>query len=49
VRAVEGAQFEERSSKSKREEFEFKKTVIQSKKGAPQTVETGPIDQKMAA
>jgi hypothetical protein len=33
----------------KREEFEFKKTVIRTKKGATQAVETGPITQEMAA
>ena len=49
VRAVEGLNLKKEAQNLKREEFEFKKFVIQSKKGAPQTVETGPITQKMAA
>jgi len=32
-----------------REALEFKKMVIQTKKGATQAVETGPVGQEMAA
>jgi hypothetical protein len=49
VRASEGLNLKKESQILKREEFEFKKTVIQMKKGASQAVETGPVGQEMAA
>jgi hypothetical protein len=49
VRAVECVNLKKEAQILKREEFEFKKFVIQMKKGAPQAVETGPVGQEMAA
>jgi hypothetical protein len=49
VRASEGMNLKKQAQNLKREEFEFKKTVIRTKKGATQAVETGPITQEMAA
>ena len=49
VRASEGMNLKKEAQMLKREEFEFKKTVIQTKKGAPPPVEVSPGDLKMAA
>ena len=49
VRAVEGMNLKKEAQILKREEFEFKKIIIQTKKGATQAVETGPVGQEMAA
>ena len=49
VRAVEGANLKKEAQILKREEFEFKKMVIQTKKEVPPPVEISPGDLKMAA
>jgi len=49
VRATEALKLKRNAQDLQREALEFKKSVIQMKKGAPQTVETGPIGQEMAA
>ena len=49
ARAVEGLNLKKEAQILKREEFEFKKIIIQTKKGATQAVETGPVGQEMAA
>ena len=49
VRASEGMNLKKEAQILKREEFEFKKTMIQTKKGAPPPVEVSPGDLKMAA
>jgi hypothetical protein len=49
VRASEGMNLKKEAQVLKREEFEFKKMVIQTKKGVPPPVEISPGDLKMAA
>ena len=49
VRASEGVNLKKEAQILKREEFEFKKMVIQTKKEVPPPVESSPGDQKMAA
>jgi len=49
VRASEGMNLKKEAQILKREEFKFKKFVIQTKKGVPPPVEISPGDLKMAA
>ena len=49
IRAVEALQLKRNAQDLQREALEFKKTIIQTKKGATQAVETGPVGQEMAA
>ena len=49
VRAVEALKLKRNAQDLQREALEFKKMVIQTKKGATQAVETGPVGQEMAA
>ena len=49
VRASEGVILKKDAQNLKREEFEFKKTMIQTKKEVPPPVEISPGDLKMAA
>jgi hypothetical protein len=49
VRAVEGMNLKKEAQILKRDEFEFKKMVIQTKKEVPPPVEISPGDLKMAA
>jgi hypothetical protein len=49
VRAVEGVNLKKEAQILKREEFEFKKTVIASRKEVTRVVKSAPGDQKMAA
>ena len=49
VRASEGMNLKKEAQILKREEFEFKKTVIRTKKEVPPPVEISPGDLKMAA
>jgi hypothetical protein len=49
VRAVESANLKKEAQILKREEFEFKKMVIQTKKEVPPPVEISPVGQEMAA
>ena len=49
IRAVEALQLKRNAQDLQREALEFKKMVIQTKKGATQAVEAGPVGQEMAA
>ena len=49
VRAVEGMNLKKEAQNLKREEFEFKKTVIASRKKVTKVVKSTPGDLKMAA
>ena len=49
VRAVEALKLKRNAQDLQREALEFKKMVIQTKKGATQAVETGPVGQEVAA
>ena len=49
VRASEGMNLKKEAQILKREEFEFKKTVIESRKEVKKVVKSTPGDQKMAA
>jgi hypothetical protein len=49
VRAVEALDLKRNAQNLQREALEFKKTIIQTKKGATQAVETGPVGREMAA
>ncbi len=49
VRASEGMNLKKEAQVLKREEFEFKKTVIESRKEVKKVVKSDPGDMKMAA